>query len=502
MCFIEKFIIQFPIMEGTLLEVPLYSFCHIQNDIIYSFDLQNSTISARDADQDGQDPLTYSLVSGSPFSLSSDGRTLTTTERLDRESTDSYIVTINVQDSSGHSAQAILYIEVTDINDNRPCFTQSSADLATSLPENVPVYPDPLSMIVQTVTAMDLDIDSNIMYYIGGGARGDFDVDPLSGEVRVIDLLDREEITQYNLNITATDGLLTCSVTFTVAVDAVNDNNPVFDDPVYSAFLPEDAVIGTVVPGLRFTATDLDPESEVTFEIVPGTSNSFEVTPQGFVITNATLDRETRNLHTFRARATDGFFFTMEDAFVEITVTDVNDEYPVFDQDLYEVDVQELTPASAIILIVNAEDGDEGTNAQIRYSISAVNPPSSTGLFSINPINGAIAPTAQIEINVGDPTSINLTIAATDQGPFALSSTAIVAFSLVDRNLNAPLFNPPHYNFSVVENIAGAVIGRVLAQETSGDLNTVISYGIVAGAGDGSGQFSINSPNVSCYVST
>jgi protocadherin-16/23 len=233
------------------------------------------------------------------------------------------------------------------------------------------------------------------------------------------------------------------------------------------------------------------------FEIVPGTSNNFEVTPQGFVVTNATLDRETRNLHTFSARATDGFFFTREDAFVEITVTDVNDEYPVFEQDLYEVDVQELTPASAIILIVNAEDRDEGTNAVIRYSISAVNPPTSTGLFGINPMNGAIAPMAQIDINDGDPTSINLTITATDQGPFALSSTAIVAFSLVDRNLEAPLFNPPHYNFSVVENVAGAVIGRVLARENNGDLNTVISYGVVAAAGDGSGQFSINSANVS-----
>ena len=396
----------------------------------------------------------------------------------------------------------MLYILVTDINDNRPCFTQSSAELATSLPENVAVYPDPSSMIVQTVTATDPDIDSNIMYYIGGGARGDFDVDPLSGDVRVIDSLDREEIALYNLNITATDGLLTCSVTFTVTIEAVNDNNPVFDEPVYSASLPEDAAIGTVVPGLQFTATDLDPESEVVFEIVPGTSSSFEVTPQGFVVTNATLDRETRSLHTFRARATDGFFFTLENAFVEITVTDINDEYPVFEQDLYEVDVQELTPANAIILIINAEDEDEGTNAEIRYSISAVNPPSSSGLFSINSMNGAIAPTAQIEINVGDPTSINLTITATDRGPFALSSTATVAFSLVDRNLNAPLFNPPHHNFSVVENVAGAVIGRVLAQETSADLNTVISYGIVASTGDGSGLFSINSANVSHNVFT
>ena len=359
------------------------------------------------------------------------------------------------------------------------------------------MYPDPLSMIVQTVQATDPDIDSNIMYYIGGGARGDFDVDPISGEVRVIDILDREEITQYNLNITATDGLLTCSITFTVDVDPVNDNNPVFDDPVYSASIPEDAAIGTIVPGLQFTATDLDPESQVVFEIVPGTSNSFEVTPQGFVVTNATLDRETRSLHTFSARATDGFFFSLEDAFIEITITDINDEYPMFDQDLYEVDVQELTPANAIILIVNAEDGDVGTNADIRYSISAVNPPASTGLFSINAMNGAIAPTTQIDIMDGDPTSINLTITATDQGPFALSSTATVAFSLVDRNIEAPFFNPPHYNFSVVENVAGAVIGRVLAMENNGDINTIISYGIVISAGDGSGQFSINSANVS-----
>ena len=360
------------------------------------------------------------------------------------------------------------------------------------------MYPDPMSMVVQTVRATDLDLNSNIMYYIGGGARGDFDVDSLTGEVRVIDSLDREEIAMYNLNITATDGLLTCSVAFTVIVDPINDNNPVIDEPVYSASIPESAIIGTVVPGLQLTATDLDPESQVVFEIVPGTSNSFEVTPQGLVVTNATLDRETRSMHTFQARATDGFYFSLEDALIEITVTDVNDERPVFDQSVYAVDVQELTPANVIILIVNAEDNDVGTNAQIRYSISRVNPPSSSGLFSINPLNGAIFPTQQVMIGSNDPNRINLTITATDQGPFALSSTAIVALTLVDRNLNAPQFTPPHYNFSIVENALGEVLGRVLATEISGDQGTVISYGIVAAPNDGSNLFSINSASVCC----
>lgn len=453
---------------------------------------------AQDVDRNGQDPLIYSLVSGTPFSLSSDGRTLTTTAVLDRETTDSYIAMINVQDSGGYSTLAQLYIEVADVNDNRPCFTQSSTQLATRIPENVPVFPDPMSMVVQTVTATDVDLDTTIMYYIGGGARGDFDVDSLTGEVRVIDALDLEDIDQYILNITATDGLLTCSVAFTITITEVNDNNPVFDEPVFAATLLENVPIGTTVPGLQLTATDLDRGSEVTFMIVPGTSNSFVITEAGFVVTNATLDRETRSMHTFRARATDGFFFTLEDSFVEITLSDVNDERPVFEEQLYEVDVQELTPARAIILIVNAEDADEGTNAEIRYSISESNPPSSSGLFSIDPINGAIAPTAQIDISMGDPTRINLTVTATDQGPSALNGTTTVAFSLVDRNLNAPQFSPPHYNFSATENTLGAIIGRVLAQEPNDDdIGTVIIYGIVVDSSDGASLFSINSASVS-----
>ena len=367
------------------------------------------------------------------------------------------------------------------------------------------MFPDPASMIVQTVTATDVDLDTTIMYYIGGGARGDFDVDSVTGEVRVVDPLDREEFTQYDLNITATDGLLTCSVTFTVMIDPVNDNNPVFDAPVYSASIREDAAIGSTVANLRFTATDLDPESVVVFEIVAGTSGSFMVTPDGFVVTNATLDRETRNSHTFSASATDGFHFSLENAFVEITVTDFNDERPVFSEAVYEVDVQELTPPNAIILIVNAEDADEGTNAEVRYSISAVNPPSSSGLFSIEATSGNIAPTMQIDINPGDPIQINLTITATDQGPFALTGRAIVVFNLVDRNLNAPLFTSPHYNFSVIENGLGERVGTVLAREPNGDLNTIISYGIVDSIGDGGSLFNMNDVNVStfkfvCYV--
>jgi protocadherin Fat 4 len=54
---------------------------------------------------------------------------------------------------------------------------------------------------------------------------------------------------------------------------------------------------------------------------------------------------------------------------VDIEVTDVNDEAPVFDQPRYYFDILEDTPLSSSIGQITATDADEGSNSEITYSI-------------------------------------------------------------------------------------------------------------------------------------
>ena len=63
----------------------------------------------------------------------------------------------------------------------------------------------------------------------------------------------------------------------------------------------------------------------------------------------------------------------MNDMMVTITtcILDGNDQDPVFDQDiiLYEADIPEYIRNNTVVLIIHANDGDVGSNSELRYFI-------------------------------------------------------------------------------------------------------------------------------------
>ena len=454
---------------------------------------------------DGMDPLTYSLVSGQPFSISSDGMVVSTTARIDREADLSFPVMVVVQDSSGHLSSSQLMITVLDVNDNAPRFLKTPSQLEIHIPENLAVFPH-VDSLVQRVEAVDDDIDNNAQItYLLSGHRGNFDITMSTGQVRLIASLDRDLIASlYPLNVTATDGSLSSWIVFDVIIDNVNDNNPVFLQPVWEGVIAEDVLIGAMVSvldlstDLQVMAEDLDPASNVTYFLSPTTSTPpppFDVTANGYIVTTGLLDREMQERFSFSVRATDGFRVSLEDTLIEVTVSDVNDQAPVFDQPSYTADVFEFTPENAIFLILRADDADSGTNAEIEYSITGTSPVQSTGLFQIDMTSGAISPTRDVILSVGDPTTITLTVTATDKGPFALDMSVPVEFNLLDRNPNAPNFTEILYSFTVVENLIGGLVGMPRAIDPSA-FDTVITYAILDNS-DGHENFYIDNTTVS-----
>ena len=137
--------------------------------------MQIPTIRVFDADQDGNDPLTIEFVDGNPylaFRIAPDGRTVTTSTELDREVNPTFNITVRVQDMGGHDSQAYLIIDLTDFNDNPPQFSETPAELAVRIPENLDV-----GEIVQNVNVTDADIDNNaVVTFSMRGDRGFFDM--------------------------------------------------------------------------------------------------------------------------------------------------------------------------------------------------------------------------------------------------------------------------------------------------------------------------------------
>ncbi|CAL1526295.1 unnamed protein product, partial [Lymnaea stagnalis] len=193
-----------------------------------------------------------------------------TKERMDRESlcgSDSRCdldIQVAVQSAvSGFFRKVRVTVRVVDINDNTPTFPRPTVQL--SVPENVVVGTNfPIE------GAGDLDIGSNVVrdyeltpnngaFYLNV-TRGDQGISAVSLVVRHD--LDRETKPVHTLTLVARDGGVTPlsgSATIVVNVEDVNDNAPVFDQPLYNVSLPETATVGTLVTTV--SATDADKEA-------------------------------------------------------------------------------------------------------------------------------------------------------------------------------------------------------------------------------------------------
>lgn len=120
---------------------------------------------------------------------------------------------------------------------------------------------------------------------------------------------------------------------------------------------------------------------------------------------------------------------------ITIHVTDVNDNSPQFTTD-YIKRITEKTKQGGAILTVHATDEDIGDNGKVWYSLQdeTVN---ATALFAINANTGAITAAEDL---LGLADTYRLIVVATDEGTGNLTGNANVTVTVLDENLNSPVF--------------------------------------------------------------
>uniref|UniRef100_G3UEF6 Cadherin domain-containing protein n=1 Tax=Loxodonta africana TaxID=9785 RepID=G3UEF6_LOXAF len=194
-------------------------------------------VSDRD---EGENAAVTCVVAGDvPFQLRQASETgsdskkkyfLQTTTPLDYEKVKDYTIEIVAVDSGNPplSSTNSLKVQVVDVNDNAPVFTQSITEVA--FPEN-----NKPGEVVAEVTASDADSGSNaeLVYSLEPepAAKGLFTISPETGEIRVKTSLDREQRDSYELKVVAADrGSPSLQGTATVLVNVLdcNDNDPKF----------------------------------------------------------------------------------------------------------------------------------------------------------------------------------------------------------------------------------------------------------------------------------
>lgn len=311
-----------------------------------------------------------------------------------------------------------------------------------------------------------------------------FDIGLLDGIIRVVGELDFETRSDYTFAVTAMDGgtpPLSAVTSVTIAVTDVNDSPPEFERDIYRLEIPEDTAINTTVRTIQ--ASDNDTSAVITYRLSGEVFTIDEMT--GDISIAQSLDREVQPVYTLLVLANDGLF--SDRATVVITVTDVNDNRPIFNETLPAFSLTENHPRGETIVRVFATDADEDENADITYSI-AEQP--DNGEVTIDPSTGEVSFLMSPDFEVSP--RIEFQVAATDIG--GLQDFTTIAINLLDLNDNTPMFTSQSYSASVTEHAAEVSnVIRVEAVDNDSGINGSVIYRI---EGNATSDFTISATGV------
>ncbi|XP_046380464.2 protocadherin Fat 1-like isoform X3 [Haliotis rufescens] len=455
----------------------------------------NMTATDRDSNSWYNSKILYVISAGNSdgaFQVDTFTGSLIVMSKLDREHQSEYSLQVNAQDMGkpSHTAQQLLRIVISDENDNSPMFEHD--EYGKSVYEYVAVN----STVLQVyATDNDKDLNARIKYSLLTDTE-DFYIEPSNGMIKVRRQLDRERLAVYQLSVMAKDsGLhttLSTTTQVTITLQDVNDNEPKFVPSSYSVKVREDLPVGTVVMILTANDPDVGENGLVTYELVDGMDNKFEIDElSGTIRLLKKLDYETKQVYNITAKAVDcGTPTLVSTCFMNVEVVDVDENLsaPRFDTFVAQDYVYENKPIGTFVAHVSAMD-DIGPFEKRGQMVYSIRDGSGLGRFSID-TNGTIR-TSQVL----DRETIShywLTVYAQDGGLVPKFARQEVLIKIVDENDNVPLSRQPLYHVSVPENSReGVEIMQVEAYD--GDLSDTQKITFQITGGDPQHFFKIHS---------
>ncbi|XP_066573654.1 protocadherin alpha-6-like [Amia ocellicauda] len=413
---------------------------------------------------------------------------------LDRElSTEHKLVLTAIDGGNPQKSGSLnITIVVLDVNDNRPIFNQDIYTVA--LFENVP-----FGTVVTKVNATDLDEGPNgeVVYSFGNNIKSKvyelFNLDANTGEITVKGGIDFEERDVYEINVQASDKgqvpmTVDCSVV--VKIKDVNDNAPDIEITSLSGVIAEDASVGTVIALISVTDLDSGDNGQVfctVSESVPFQLKSSFQDNLFSLVTKSRLDRETTSQYNITLIAQDrGQPSLSSEKTIHVSISDVNDNRPVFSQSSYTLYLTENNPPGMAVFSVSASDPDQNENAVVSYYIfkGEGKENSESSYLSINSENGNIYALKSFDFE--NIKNFQFQVVAKDSGVPSLSSNVTVEVYILDQNDNAPVILSPlsrNGSAEAVEQVprnvnSGYLVTKVRAYDADIGYNAWLSFSL------------------------
>lgn len=415
---------------------------------------------------------------------------------LNRERKDRYVLDVRATATKKEGkkmfyleANTTISVSVLDSNDLNPLFYPT--EYVETVPEDLPLH----SSVIR-VAAEDADLGRNgEIYYSFQENTEQFAVHPTTGVVSLTRPLRYSEKEYHELTVLAQDrgtvlkgGGKASTAKLKIFVKQVNLHSP----EIYVHHLPDivensNADIYAIVKVMdrddgihgeikSLEIVDGDPDGHFRIRKAKGNGGikgsefnvevlkllDRETAPQGYNLTLRAVDRGIPPRQTYQS--------------IPVHLADLNDNVPVFDRMIYEVDVPETAPINSPIIRLKVTDADQGSNAQVFLEIVGGN---EGGEFHINPDTGMLY--TAVSLDAESKAFYTLTVSAIDQGNTGTrkQSSAKVKIQVIDTNDNDPLFDSPELEVWVDENqAAGFTVTKVSARDKDSGENAYISYSI------------------------
>ncbi|XP_053734397.1 putative protocadherin beta-18 [Synchiropus splendidus] len=388
-----------------------------------------------------------------------------------------------------------IVVEIIDINDNPPTFEKN--DIKFRISESAVIGSKfdleravDLDVGINGLKSYNLSPTDNFALKLHNQADGSRNV-----EIILNQPLDREKNEHLSLVLTAVDGgepQMTGTMQILITVLDVNDNAPVFTQPVYKSAVAENSPRGTVVTKISASDADHGPNGKITYSIrntLDDVRQLFSVDElTGDITLSGNIDFEKSRNYQINVRASDEGGLS-DNCKVVVDVIDVNDNVPMINVMSKTNVISEDVKSHTVVTIINIQDLDDGENGQVKCSIDQNIPfllESTEGNFYSLITDG--------ELNREIKSEYNISVSCCDEGVPSLSSSVTLTLQISDVNDNPPVFERSSYEAYIVENnTPGLSIFTVRATDADWNQNARVSYILE--------DSSVNGVSVSSYVS-
>ncbi|XP_041362430.1 cadherin-87A-like [Gigantopelta aegis] len=460
------------------------------------------TVTATDKDSNATEfgRIEYRIRSGAEGKFEIDYKTgeikTTPAAKFDFDITREYNMIVVALDGGNpqKSGTATVQVEIIDENNKNPYFRPTT--------QRVDVKEDvAIGTSVATIVAQDPDANVQLEYSFiepqnainPEGRPVDparipfknwFTLEPSSGFVKTRQKLDRDQASVLTLTMRVVDisasPRQTGTGTLIITVLEVNDQSPQWPDAPYSITINEEQAIGTFI--MTLIARDSD-DSIASYQLVNNRYNFFAISPSTGVLTiKNRIDYDIPpyiSSTTFTVLATDsGFPQRSNQTTVFVTITNINDNSPIFDANTYNTRVDENSPAGTSLMTVHARDKDREDYGEVRYKLDA-----SENRFTIDKQSGVITTTDKAKLDRETQPVIAIQVVAYDSPnhPTVRRNISVpVYFILDDINDNKPVFSSAVYRVTIIETIdIGAPIIQMFVTDEDIGINEQIAYAII-----------------------